>query len=121
MHEHLIAECEREIRMRQRVYPKLVAGGKMTQRDADDQIWMMREIADILNNLASPPLPLAQAAASIQDKLTTSRDALKLKQVAIDAIFPFVDRDLRSIESSMTDDYLNACNLIKAEATNGQG
>lgn len=39
-------EVLREIRQRQRVYPRLVAAGKLSQADADRQIAIMREIAD---------------------------------------------------------------------------
>lgn len=40
-----IDAAEREVRQRERVYPRLVAAGKMSQRFADDQIAVMREIA----------------------------------------------------------------------------
>ena len=39
-------EVLREIRQRQRVYPRLIAAGKLSQADADRQIAIMREIAD---------------------------------------------------------------------------
>ena len=39
-------EALREIRQRQRVYPRLIAAGKLSQADADRQIAIMREIAD---------------------------------------------------------------------------
>lgn len=37
--------AEREVRQRQRVYPRWVADGRMTQEFADRQIAIMREIA----------------------------------------------------------------------------
>jgi hypothetical protein len=41
-----LAECaEREVKQRRRVYPNLVASGKMTQEFADKQIQMMEAIA----------------------------------------------------------------------------
>lgn len=115
----MIAECEREIRMRNRVYPGLVSRGRMTQEDADKQITLMREVVDTLNNITQPALPIGQALASEQGKLSDARDTLRRKQAAIDSIVPFCDRDLRSIEASMTDDYLLACRLVKAESTGG--
>lgn len=41
------AECaKREVKMRERVYPRWVQQGKMTQQQADLEIAMMREIAE---------------------------------------------------------------------------
>jgi hypothetical protein len=41
-----LAECaEREVKQRRRVYPNLVASGRMTQEFADQQIQMMEAIA----------------------------------------------------------------------------
>ena len=42
--ERQIACVEREIAKRGAVYPRLVAGGKMTQRKADDEIEAMRAV-----------------------------------------------------------------------------
>ena len=39
-------EALREIRQRQRVYPRLVADGRLSQADADRQSAIMREIAE---------------------------------------------------------------------------
>lgn len=114
----LIAEAEREIRMRNRVYPSMVARGKKTQEDADRQIGLMREIVDVIKNITQPALPLGQALASEQEKLQAVREKLLNKQQALDAIWPFCDRDLRSIESSMTANYLRACHLVKLEIIN---
>jgi hypothetical protein len=36
--------AERELKMRERVYPRWVAGGKMTASKADTEIAIMREI-----------------------------------------------------------------------------
>lgn len=112
----LIAEAEREIRMRNRVYPGLVSRGKMTQEDADRQIGLMREIVDVLTNIVQPPLPVAQALASEQSKLAAVRRNITRKQIAIDAIKPFCQRDLDAIAGSMADDYYSACRLIVAES-----
>lgn len=112
----LIAEAEREIRMRNRVYPGLVSRGKMTQEDADRQIGLMREIVNVITNIVQPPLPVAQALASEQTKLAAVRANITRKQIAIDAIAPFCKRDLDTIEASMADDYLAACRLITAES-----
>lgn len=40
------AAAEREVRQRQRVYPRLVREGRMTQEFADRQIAVMRAIAE---------------------------------------------------------------------------
>lgn len=39
-----IACVEREIRMRSRVYPRFVAGGRMTQHKADAELAAMRAV-----------------------------------------------------------------------------
>ena len=39
-----LACAERELKMRVRVYPRWVAGGKMSQAKADAEIAIMREI-----------------------------------------------------------------------------
>ena len=39
-------ECSREVLMRTRVYPRVVAKGQMKQENADRQIAIMRAIAD---------------------------------------------------------------------------
>lgn len=39
-----LACAERELKMRERVYPRWVANGKMTQAKADAEIAIMREI-----------------------------------------------------------------------------
>lgn len=43
---------ERESRQRRHVYPRLVAAGKMTQRQADRQIAIMLAIEEDYRNLA---------------------------------------------------------------------
>jgi hypothetical protein len=44
----LLACAEREVRMRDRVYPRWVQIGRMTQAKADHEIACMKEIADLL-------------------------------------------------------------------------
>lgn len=117
----MIAECEREIRMRNSVYSSLVRKGRLTQAESDNQISLMRQVVETLKDISQPALPMGQALESEQRKLSECRDELRRKQAAVDAMFPFCDRDLRSIEASMTDDYLLACRLVKSEATNGGG
>lgn len=51
-HRELAACAEREIRFRQRVYPRLVGERRMTQAKADLEIAMMVEIAAILARMA---------------------------------------------------------------------
>lgn len=50
-----IACVEREIRMRQRVYPRWVGGGKMTQAKADAEISAMEAVHATLVSLRQPP------------------------------------------------------------------
>ena len=40
------AAAAREVRLREKVYPRWVADGKMTKADADREIRTMREIAE---------------------------------------------------------------------------
>ncbi len=44
----MIGEVERELRMRQQVYPRRVAERKMRQAEADRQIAVMRAVLDRL-------------------------------------------------------------------------
>ena len=55
-----LAECaEREVRQRERVYARQVERGKMTRSFADEQIAMMRQIAEDYRALApADPQPL---------------------------------------------------------------
>lgn len=46
-----IAEVEREIKLRQRVYPRWVGLGKLSQMQADRQIEVMRAVAESLHRL----------------------------------------------------------------------
>jgi hypothetical protein len=46
-----IAEIEREIAMRRRVYPRMVGDGKMSQTKADIQIALMEAARDTLKGL----------------------------------------------------------------------
>ena len=50
----MIACIEREIRMRERVYPRWIATGKMTQAKADAEIVTMKAVLAFLR----PMLPL---------------------------------------------------------------
>jgi len=45
----LLRAAERELAMRERVYPKWIAAGKMKQADADRELRAMRQIADLLD------------------------------------------------------------------------
>lgn len=48
-----IAEVRREIAMRERVYPRFVANGKLTQAKADRALATMRAVLMTLVNLES--------------------------------------------------------------------
>lgn len=53
-----LARCaEREARMRERVYPRWVAAGRMSQAKADQEIAMMREIVRVLIERAAAEEP----------------------------------------------------------------
>lgn len=47
-----VAEVEREIKLRQRVYPRWIDLGKISQAAADRQIEVMRAVAESLHRLA---------------------------------------------------------------------
>lgn len=50
-----IACVERELRMRRRVYPRLVADGRMAEADATRETWEMQAVLDTLRGLAGVP------------------------------------------------------------------
>lgn len=52
----LIASAERELAMRRRVYPRRVANGRMSQRDADHETKCMEEIVELLKSKSQPEL-----------------------------------------------------------------
>jgi hypothetical protein len=45
----LLRSAERELAMRERVYPKWIDAGKMKQADADRELRAMRQIVDLLD------------------------------------------------------------------------
>ncbi len=47
-----LAAVEREVRMRENVYPRWVAAGRMTQSRADAELAAMRAVRDTLQSLA---------------------------------------------------------------------
>lgn len=53
--EELIACVEREIRMRERVYPDRVAMGKMSGASSLREVAMMRAVLDVLLKLPTVP------------------------------------------------------------------
>lgn len=54
-----VAAAEREVRQRERVYPRWVEAGKMTQTKADHEIRAMKAIVETLKGLqAKNRLPL---------------------------------------------------------------
>lgn len=50
--EEQAAACEREVRMRRRVYPRWVGDGRLTQAKADAEIAAMEAAAATLRGLA---------------------------------------------------------------------
>lgn len=52
-----IAAVAREIRLRRGVYPRWVALGKMTQRNADNELAAMEAVLATLQGLPDPMLP----------------------------------------------------------------
>ena len=56
----LKVECERETRLRQSVYPKLIKQGKLTQEDADRQINLMALAAACFKKILDAKAPEVQ-------------------------------------------------------------
>jgi hypothetical protein len=56
----LVACVEREIAMRNRVYPRWVAAGRVPQARADQEIALMRAVLAVLKERAPAPAPPAQ-------------------------------------------------------------
>lgn len=48
-----VACVEREIKMRERAYPRWVEGGRMTQAKADAEVRAMKAVAETLRGLQS--------------------------------------------------------------------
>lgn len=55
--EDLLACADREIRMRERVYPDRIAMAKMTAQKAREEIGAMRAIRAVLAQLPATPKP----------------------------------------------------------------
>lgn len=53
--QQMIEAADREVKQRERVYKRLVESGKMTQKFADEQTQVMRDIADFLRELSNRP------------------------------------------------------------------
>jgi hypothetical protein len=53
--EDMLAEVDRELAMRRRVYPRFVAEGKMTQAAADTQLARLEAIREHLRQSHEPP------------------------------------------------------------------
>lgn len=51
--EHQVACVQREISMRERVYPRWVADHRMTQKKADEELAAMRAVLLTLESLAA--------------------------------------------------------------------
>lgn len=51
--EQLLAIVDREIRMRERVYPRRVADGKMSESKADFEIEGMRKVREIVSKVGT--------------------------------------------------------------------
>jgi hypothetical protein len=49
---------EREIGMRQRVYPRWIEAKRMTQKKADEEIAAMQAVLETLRSIEQPGLPL---------------------------------------------------------------
>lgn len=48
-----LATVDRECRMRQRVYPRWVESGKMSQKNADKELQAMAEVGDLIQSIMS--------------------------------------------------------------------
>lgn len=49
---------EREIKMRERAYPRFVEQGRMTEQQAARELATMRDVAETLRGMATPRLEL---------------------------------------------------------------
>ena len=49
--EALLGCIDRELRMRERLYPKWVARGRMSQSKADEELRLLREVRDIVDEV----------------------------------------------------------------------
>jgi hypothetical protein len=61
-----IACAKRELRLRLQVYPKLIAGHKMTEEEAQEETLCMQAILATLNELARTPQALRDLAPDVQ-------------------------------------------------------
>jgi len=74
----MIAEAEREIEMRLRVYPYRVQQGKLDQHTADRQIKIMADIAEALRRLQDNlPMFKELAKAKIADQYPLAAQVLE--------------------------------------------
>lgn len=48
-----IRGVEREVRYRERVYPRLIDAGKLTQRNADYQVALMKDVLETLTTIGA--------------------------------------------------------------------
>ena len=71
----MIAEVERELRLRRRVYPQWVAAGKLSQQKADRQIAVMEAIAERLKDPLLVPIPELQGKHPVVLYFSTREDA----------------------------------------------
>ena len=70
-----IAEAQREITLRERVYPRWVEGGKIKQAKADRQLEIMRDLRDDLTKVRV--ISDAVRAALIKNQPITERTEFK--------------------------------------------
>ena len=68
-----LACLDREIAMRERVYPRWVSAGKMTQAKVDHEMRAMRAARDMLRSLA-PPHPSLRGACPLVLYFPTDAD-----------------------------------------------
>lgn len=64
----MIEAVEREIAMRERVYPRWVQGGRLTEAKADQEIRLMMSVRDLLSRLRNPPVDMLEAMARAHDQ-----------------------------------------------------
>lgn len=92
--EELVSEAGREIMMRQRVFPRWVKDGRMSQEDCDRKIMMMHAIQDKLRDLKADEglFPLRNQERDIED----AENYLKVK--------PFLHELVRIVTADDADD-----------------
>lgn len=64
----MLDELDRELRLRRRVYPRWIAGGKMSQAQGDKAISTLEAVRDLVASLEAPAEPMLERMARAHDE-----------------------------------------------------